>query len=72
MNLPDDLVRRLLRHLEAWGMESSYHGQRTGGVLAGCPRGPAPAPGRMAAIHRIMARELRDAMNTADGGDEHG
>lgn len=39
-----ELLRRIYNTLDFYANETSYVGERTGGVLAGCPRKPDPKP----------------------------
>ncbi len=45
--------------LEAYSNESYYYAPRTGGVLAGCPRGPEPDPKELTEWATYALREFR-------------
>ncbi|WP_298929115.1 hypothetical protein [uncultured Ramlibacter sp.] len=54
--------------LRFFASETSYQGERTGGVLQGCPRGAPPSDAELAlygrrgweALHRVLGREPED------------
>ena len=71
LNSPDVVL--LWNTLRFFASETSYHGERLGGVLQGCPRGNPPMPdelasyGRngMAALCKILGREPEEWMQGA-------
>ena len=48
-----------LRALDELSVPSAYEGERTGGVLEGCPRGPAPTPEQLASKILIFNNHVR-------------
>lgn len=42
--IPKELMDVIYNTLKFYGNQCSYEGERTGGVVAGCPRAPAPMP----------------------------
>ena len=42
--VPKELMDVIYRTLQYYGNETAYMGKRVGGVVAGCPRAPAPLP----------------------------
>jgi hypothetical protein len=46
-NVPADLMRRVWNTLDIYANPTNYRGERTGGILAGCPRAPDPTPDEM-------------------------
>jgi hypothetical protein len=42
--VPKDLMNIIYRTLRYYANEASYRGERTGGILQGCPRAPDPTP----------------------------
>jgi hypothetical protein len=57
--VPADVMNVIYNTLQYFGNETSYRGQRTGGVLQGCPRGPAPTPAEMS-VHARLALKMID------------
>lgn len=62
-----ELLDFIDRTLAYYGNLTTYQGERTGGVLAGCPRGPDPTPDQLV----IAAHEARDRLRTAIGEQRH-
>lgn len=72
--IPLDILERTYRVLQYYSNETTYQGQRTGGVLQGCPRGPAPTPTELTFEASIMLKTLKAAYQQANpsvnqGGD---
>jgi hypothetical protein len=42
--IPRELMHRVYNTLSYYANARSYEAERTGGVTAGCPRGPTPTP----------------------------
>ncbi len=62
------LAIKLARLLAAFSTPSTYtDGPRTGGVLAGCPRGPKPTVERLATIVRIVRDEFNQEIEARRG-----
>lgn len=53
-----------MRTLEALSVPSAYEGERTGGVLRGCPREPAPTPEELA----VKVKLVVDRINRLNDG----
>ena len=60
--ISDDLLHRIHDVLQGYANPCSYEPERTGGVLAGCPRGDAPNPHALAAPAATLLRDLESAM----------
>lgn len=59
----DEAWNLAIRTLEALSMPSTYKGERTGGVLAGCPRTRPPTPEELAARVLIVLNRIRELAN---------
>lgn len=62
--VPAGLMDTIYRTLQWYANRTSYQGERTGGVLQGCPRGPAPTSDKLVryaeqAIERIDKEVLK-------------
>lgn len=58
--VPRDLAGRIYDGLENYyGNVCTYRGERTGGVLAGCPRAPDPTPDQLVVEARALAKQLK-------------
>jgi hypothetical protein len=68
-DIPEPLMRRLYNVLKHYANETSYRGERTGGVVAGCPRGPAPTPDQLVWSARWMLRALEHDVLKRDAWD---
>lgn len=58
MEVSDDLMERIYAVLQFYASEHSYRGERIGGVLKGCPRGPAPTPQEMTFDARMILKQI--------------
>jgi hypothetical protein len=68
VTLSKPLAIKLARLLAAFSMPSTYtDGPRTGGVLAGCPRGAKPTAERLATIVRIVREEFNEEIEAQQG-----
>jgi hypothetical protein len=54
----EDLLHVIYNTLMYYANAMNYRGQRTGGVLQGCPRAPDPTPDQMAVHARIVLRMI--------------
>jgi hypothetical protein len=54
----DKLMNRIYNTLMGYANQSTYEAPRTGGVLAGCPRGPKPTPENLTMAARWLLREI--------------
>lgn len=64
------MMNRIYNTLSQYANETTYLPPRIGGVVAGCPRGPAPTPIELAMSARFMLREInRDLLGRTDSGD---
>lgn len=62
--IPQGLMDQIYETLKWYANLCSYQGERTGGVLKGCPRGPAPTPDKLVryaqqALDRINKEVLK-------------
>ena len=62
MQVPDDLMERIYATLLYYGSLHTYRGERTGGVLQGCPRGPKPTEEQLVFEAREMVRQIDAAL----------
>jgi hypothetical protein len=72
--VPEALMNRIYNTLQFYANETSYLPPRIGGVVAGCPRGPAPTPIQLTMNARFIVREIdRDLLKRiqSDTGVEH-
>jgi hypothetical protein len=61
--VPRDVLERAYDTMENYyGNLCTYRGERTGGVLAGCPRAPDPTPEQLVTEARAMAAQLKSAV----------
>src|SRR5690242_11470563 len=60
-----DLADYLWRVLDYYANPYSYIGERTGGILQGCPRGPNPTSQEMTHEAEIAKRRLKAAYDAA-------
>lgn len=63
------LMDTIYKTLQWYSNRCSYIGERTGGVVAGCPRGPAPTPDELVryaqqALDRINVEVLKRSKAT--------
>jgi hypothetical protein len=58
--VPYELMRRLWATIDHYGNEFTYRGERTGGVLQGCPRGPDPTPEQLTVEAAQMMKQLTE------------
>jgi len=56
--VPERLMDLIYETLKWYGNECSYQGERTGGVLKGCPRGSAPTPERLTLYARQALKRI--------------
>jgi hypothetical protein len=54
------LLVQLQLTLQNYGNAHTYRGARIGGVVAGCPRGPAPSPLPLVYEARWILRQIKD------------
>ena len=64
----DELLNRIYNVLQDYGNVCTYRGERTGGVLAGCPRGHAPLPEELAQPAISVLRDLEAEVRPQMGG----
>jgi hypothetical protein len=56
--VPRQMLDAIYRTLKQYASEATYLPARTGGVLQGCPRGPAPTPSELAFSARMVLRMI--------------
>lgn len=57
-HVPREMMNRIYNVLRAYANTYTYLPQRTGGVLAGCPRSPTPTPDQLAIHAKWMLRDI--------------
>jgi hypothetical protein len=56
--VPDELMRMVWNVIDYYANSHTYRGERTGGVLQGCPRKPNPTPEELTHEARVVLRHL--------------
>jgi hypothetical protein len=56
--VPREIMDDIYETLKFYANECSYQGERTGGVLAGCPRAPAPTPEDLTLYARLSLAKI--------------
>lgn len=67
--MSEPLINKIYNVLSFYANERSYEGERTGGVLKGCPRGPAPTPKQLVWSARWTLREIEREVLKRDAWD---
>lgn len=67
ITVPRELFSRIYDTLAFYANKCSYDPPRIGGVLQGCPRGPAPTPSQLAFWARMMMRTIDVDLLKRDG-----
>lgn len=61
--ISEQTMNIIFNTLQAYGNRCTYEGERIGGVLAGCPRGPVPTPDELVrpaiTAMRHLEKEIR-------------
>ena len=69
IEVPQELLHRVYNVLAYYANEASYEAPRTGGVVAGCPRGPKPTPQDLVWSARWVLRDLEHQVLKRDAWD---
>jgi hypothetical protein len=67
IEVPRELFSRIYNTLAFYANKCSYEPPRIGGVLKGCPRGPAPTAAKLAFSARLMMRTIDVDLLKRDG-----
>ena len=65
--IPAELAEAIYQTLQYYGNVCTYQGERTGGVLAGCPRGPAPTPDHLVREAQTVLNRWKAAIARQEG-----
>jgi hypothetical protein len=66
-----DLLDQAYQILDGYGNLDTYRAERTGGVLAGCPRGEVPTPDKLIMPARIFCNRLKEAVASLPVSAKH-
>ena len=67
--IEQELMHRLYNVLSAYANEAMYERPRVGGVVEGCPRGPAPTPAKLVWPARWLLRQIEHDVLKRDAWD---
>ena len=61
--ISEETMTIIYNTLRSYGNMHTYQGERTGGVLAGCPRGPKPSAKELIVYANIALRRLEKELD---------
>ena len=66
-----NLLEQAYQILDGYGNLDTYRAERTGGVLAGCPRGEVPTPDKLVMPARMFCKRLIEAVAAIPTSAKH-